>query len=123
MCTAVHTFFYAEEERARKGKTNDPGRRSRILRATLEVIRADGVPMGSVTYYFPSLEGLIVSALDTTRSELEPGYAAPLRNARTNADVVEALVAATIGETSPSLLDIRLYEEIRHCGARNQKLE
>lgn len=56
-------FFYAGEERARKGKPNDPGRRSRILQATLEVIRADGVhaasyprialragvPLGSVT--------------------------------------------------------------------------
>jgi DNA-binding transcriptional regulator YbjK len=76
-----------------------------------------------MTYYFPSLEGLIVSALDTTRSELEPRYAAPLRDARTSADVVDALVAATIGATSPSLVDIRLYEEIRHYGARNQNVE
>ena len=121
----------------RRGKPNDPGRRSRILQATLDVIRADGVhaasyrriashagvPLGSMTYYFPSLEGLIVSALDTTRGELEPRYAAPLRDARTSADVVDALVAATIGATSPSLVDIRLYEEIRHYGARNQKVE
>lgn len=32
-------------------------------------------------------------------------------------------MAATIGATSPSFLDIRLYEEIRHYGARNQKVE
>lgn len=121
----------------RRGKPNDPARRSRILQATLDVIRADGmhaasyrriashagVPLGSMTYYFPSLEGLIVSALDTTRGELEPRYAAPLRDARTSADVVDALVAATIGATSPSLVDIRLYEDIRHYGARNQKVE
>lgn len=121
----------------RRGKPNDPGRRSRILQATLEVVRADGiqaasyrriashagVPLGSMTYYFPSLEGLIVSALDTTRGELEPRYAAPLRDARTKQDVVEALVAATIGATSPSLADIRLYEDIRHYGARNQDVE
>jgi DNA-binding transcriptional regulator YbjK len=121
----------------RKGKPNDPGRPSRILQATLEVIRADGVraasyrriashagvPLGSVTYYFPTLEGLIVSALDTTRSELEPRYATPLREARTSADVVDVLVDATIGATSPSLADIRLYEEIRHYGARNQEVE
>jgi DNA-binding transcriptional regulator YbjK len=110
----------------RKGKPNDPGRPSRILQATLEVIRADGVraasyrriashagvPLGSVTYYFPTLEGLIVSALDTTRSELEPRYATPLREARTSADVVDVLVDATIGATSPSLADIRLYQEV-----------
>ena len=76
----------------RRGKPNDPGRRSRILEATLDVIRADGVsaasyrriashagvPLGSVTYYFPTLEGLIVSAFDSTRGHLEPRYAAPL---------------------------------------------
>src|SRR5665213_490681 len=120
----------------RKGKPNDPERRARILEATLEVIRNHGiressyrriashagVPLGSVTYYFPTLEGLILSALDTTRGELEPRYAAPLREARTSADVVDALVAATIGATSPSLIDIRLYEEIRHYGARNPKV-
>jgi DNA-binding transcriptional regulator YbjK len=120
----------------RRGKPNDPGRRSRILEATLDVIKADGisavsyrgvaahaeVPLGSMTYYFPTLEGLILSALDSTRSELEPRYAAPLRDARTPADVVDALVNATIGSTSPSLTDIRLYEEIRHYGARNPKV-
>lgn len=120
----------------RRGKPNDPGRRSRILQATLDVITAGGigaasyrgiaahagVPLGSMTYYFPSLEGLIVSALETTRSDLEPRYAAPLRAARTRADVVEVLVEATIGATSPSLDDIRLYEEIRHYGARNPKV-
>jgi DNA-binding transcriptional regulator YbjK len=106
------------------------------LQATLEVIRVGGidaasyrgvaahagVPLGSMTYYFPTLEGLIVSALDTTRSDLEPRYAAPLREARTLADVVDALVEATIGATSPTLDDIRLYEEIRHYGARNPKI-
>jgi DNA-binding transcriptional regulator YbjK len=121
----------------RRGIPNDPGRRSRILQATLEVIRADGVnaasyrriashagvPLGSVTYYFPTLEGLIVSAIDSTRDHLEPRYAAPLRDARTSADVVDVLVDATIGATSPSLIDIRLYEEIRHYGARNPEVD
>lgn len=121
----------------RKGKPNDPGRKSRILQATLEVIRDEGVratsyrriaaqaevPLGSVTYYFPTLEGLIVSAIDSTRDHLEPRYAAPLRAAHTNADVVDVLVDATIGATSPSLVDIRLYEEIRHYGSRNPKVD
>ena len=120
----------------RRGKPNDPGRRARILQATLDVIRADGidaasyrgiaahagVPLGSMTYYFPTLEGLIVSALDTTRSDLEPRYADPLRQARTRADVVDVLVDAAIGATSPTIEDIRLYEEIRHYGARNPKI-
>ncbi len=120
----------------RRGKPNDPGRRARILQATLEVIKADGVagvsyrgvaahagvPLGSMTYYFPTLEGLIADAFDSTRSHLEPRYAAPLREARTRADVVDVLVEATIGATSPTLDDIRLYEEVRHYGARNPKV-
>lgn len=120
----------------RRGKPNDPERRARILQATLEVITAAGVagvsyrgvathagvPLGSMTYYFPSLEGLIVDAFDTTRSHLEPRYAAPLRDARTPPEVVDALVEATIGSTSPTLDDIRLYAEIRHYGARNPKV-
>jgi DNA-binding transcriptional regulator YbjK len=106
------------------------------LAATLDMIKTDGinavsyrgvaahaeVPLGSMTYYFPTLEGLILSALDSTRSELEPRYAAPLRDARSPADIVDALVDATIGSTSPSLTDIRLYEEIRHYGARDPKV-
>jgi DNA-binding transcriptional regulator YbjK len=120
----------------RRGKPNDPTRRSRILGATLDVIKADGisavsyrgvaaraeVPLGSMTYYFPTLEGLILTALDSTRSELEPRYATPLRDARSTADVVDALVDATIGATSPTLSDIRLYEEIRHYGTRDPKV-
>ncbi|MGO4487319.1 TetR/AcrR family transcriptional regulator [Microbacterium sp. 2RAF4] len=120
----------------RRGKPNDPGRRDRILAATLDAIRADGVaavsyrgvaaragvPLGSMTYYFPSLEGLIVDAFDSTRGHLEPRWAEPLRKARTHADVVDVLVDATLGATAPSLDDIRLYLEIRHFGARNSRV-
>lgn len=120
----------------RRGKPNDPGRRARILQATLEVIRAEGVagvsyrgvaaqagvPLGSMTYYFPTLEGLVVDAFDSTRSQLGARYAEPLSEARTLADVVDALVEATVGSTSPVLEDIRLYQEVRHYGARNPRI-
>ncbi|BCW48091.1 TetR family transcriptional regulator [Arthrobacter sp. StoSoilB13] len=120
----------------RLGKPNDPGRRSRILQATLDVITEHGVagasyrgiaahagvPLGSMTYYFPTLEGLILAALDSTRSDLGPRYGEPLRDARTLADIVDVLVEATIGATSPTLDEIRLYAEIRHYGARNPKV-
>ncbi|PXA67124.1 TetR/AcrR family transcriptional regulator [Cryobacterium arcticum] len=120
----------------RKGKPNDPERRSRILRAALEVIASDGVhaasyrriaaqadvPLGSTTYYFADLETLIVSAFETLRYGLEPRYAAPLRGARTDADVVDALVAATCGSTAPRPADIRLYEEMHLYGARSPRV-
>ena len=120
----------------RKGKPNDPERRTRILRAALEVIASEGVnaasyrriaaqaavPLGSTTYYFSDLETLIVSAFETLRDGLEPRYAAPLRDERTDADIVEALVAATCGPTAPTVDDIRLYEEMHRYAARSPQV-
>jgi DNA-binding transcriptional regulator YbjK len=120
----------------RKGKPNDPERRTRILRAALEVIASEGVhaasyrriaaqasvPLGSTTYYFSDLETLIVRAFETLRDGLEPRYAAPVREARTDADIVDALVAATCGPTAPTLEDIRLYEEMHRYGARSPRV-
>jgi len=120
----------------RKGRPNDPERRTRILRAALEVIANEGVhaasyrriaaqaavPLGSTTYYFADLETLIVSAFETLRAGLEPRYAAPLCDARTDTDVVDALVAATCGSTAPTLADIRLYEEMHLYGAHNPRV-
>jgi TetR/AcrR family transcriptional regulator, regulator of biofilm formation and stress response len=125
-----------EEECVRKGKPNDPERRTRILRAALEVIASEGVhaasyrrvaaqagvPLGSTTYYFSDLETLIVSAFGTLRDELEPRYAAPLSDARTDADVVNALVGATCGSTAPTLDDIRLYEEMHRYAAGSPRV-
>ena len=120
----------------RKGKPNDPERRIRILRAALEVIASEGVhaasyrriaaqagvPLGSTTYYFADLETLIVSAFETLRDGLGPRYAAPLRGAHTDTDIVDALVAATCGSTAPTLADIRLYEEMHLYGARSPRV-
>lgn len=119
----------------RKGKPNDPERRTRILRATLDVVRADGVhaasyrriaaqagvPLGSMTYYFPDLDGLVATAFETLGSELEPRYAAPLREASTIGDVADALVAATVGSTSPSAEDLQLYTQLYHYAARSTR--
>lgn len=119
----------------RKGIPNDPERRVRILSATLEVIGSEGVhavsyrrvaaqagvPLGSMTYYFPDLDGLIVAAFGTLQGELEPRYAAPLRTASTPDATVEALVSATVGATSPSIADIRLYNEFFHYAARSTR--
>jgi DNA-binding transcriptional regulator YbjK len=120
----------------RKGRPNDPHRRDRILRATLAVIGDEGVhatsyrrvaaraevPLGSMTYYFADLETLIVSAFETLGGGLEPRYAGPLRDARDDAEAVEALVAATCGATSPSRHDIRLYTEMYQYAARSGRV-
>jgi DNA-binding transcriptional regulator YbjK len=92
-----------------------------ILNATLEVIRSHrvhaaayrpiatqvGVPLGSMTYSFPDLDGLTVTEFETLRSELEPWFAAPLRDASMIEAVVEVLMSGTVGATSPSATDLR----------------
>lgn len=136
MRTIVRTWSDIEGESVRKGKPNDPERRTRILRAALAVIASEGVhaatyrriaaqagvPLGSTTYYFSDLETLIVSAFETLRDGLEPRYAAPMRDARTDADIADALVAATCGSTAPTLDDIRLYEEMHRYGSRSPRV-
>jgi TetR/AcrR family transcriptional regulator, regulator of biofilm formation and stress response len=137
MCVRWYILGLTSKEKCvRKGKPNDPERRTRILRAALEVIAMEGVhaasyrriaaqagvPLGSTTYYFSDLETLIVSAFKTLRDGLEPRYASPLRDARTDDDVVDALVAATCGSTAPTLDDIRIYEEMHRYGARSPQV-
>jgi DNA-binding transcriptional regulator YbjK len=131
----VRTATDKRSERVRKGKPNDPERRSRILSATLDVIRSEGVHaasyrriaaqaevgLGSMTYYFPDLDGLIVAAFETLREELEPRYAAPLREVSAMEDVVDVLVSATVGATSPSASDMRVYTELYHYAARSPR--
>jgi len=119
----------------RRGKPNDPERRVRILRAALDVIRSEGVHaasyrriaeqagvgLGSMTYYFPNLDGLIVSAFELLREDVEPQFGARLRTAATVDAAVDALVSATVGETSPSASDVRLYIELYHYAARSPR--
>ncbi|WP_432570165.1 TetR/AcrR family transcriptional regulator [Kineococcus sp. SYSU DK005] len=120
----------------RKGKPNDPQRRARILHATLAVIGEEGVhatshrrvaaraevPLGSMTYYFADLETLIVTAFETLRAGLQPLYATPLHEARTQNEAIEALVAATCGASSPSRHAIRLYTEMYHYAGRSPRV-
>jgi len=120
----------------RKGKPNDPERRAKILNAALDVIAAEGVhaasyrriaaqadvPLGSTTYYFSDLETLIVSAFETLRDGLEPRYAAPLREARTEAEIIDALVAATCGATAPTSNEFHLYEQMHSYGSRSVRV-
>jgi len=119
----------------RKGRPNDPERRTRIVSAALDVIREDGVqaasyrriaaragvPLGSMTYYFPEVDGLVATAFETLGNELEPRYAAPLREASTPDDVADALASATVGATSPSSTDLRLYTELYRYAARSAR--
>jgi TetR/AcrR family transcriptional regulator, regulator of biofilm formation and stress response len=120
-----------------KGRRNDPTRRQRIVDATLEVIAAHGVaatthrriaaeaavPLGSVTYYFDSLEDLIGAAflqLAAQSSDLFGARLAAAADRRGAIDAVVDIIAGTIwAEPRTLLLSYELYAfAARHPAVR-----
>ena len=109
------------------GRRNDPTRRQRIVDATLEVIASRGVagtthrriadeasvPLGSVTYYFDSLEALISAAFLQLAAQSSALFGARLEAASDRSAAVDAVVdiiAGTIwAEPRTLLLSYELY--------------
>ena len=120
----------------RKGKPNDPERRARILRATLEIIGSEGVhaasyrriaaqagvPLGSATYYFPTSRAHRQLRSRHCGMSLEPRYAAPLRASPGTAPKQLRRSFGHRRRDEPDLDDIRLYKEMRHYGARSSQV-
>jgi DNA-binding transcriptional regulator YbjK len=110
-----------------KGRRNDPTRRQRIIDATLEVIAIRGVagtthrriadeasvPLGSVTYYFDSLEALISAAFLQLAAQSSAQFSARLDAATDRSEAIGAVVdiiAGTIwAEPRTLLLSYELY--------------
>ena len=110
-----------------KGRQNDPTRRQRIVDATLEVIAAygiaatthrriageAGVPLGSVTYYFESLEALIGAAFLQLAAQSSALFSARLETADDRSAAIDAMIdiiAGTIwAKPRTLLLSYELY--------------
>lgn len=87
-------------------KRNDPERRQRIVEATLDVIAeygvtgtthrriaaAAGVPLGSVTYYFATLEVLLTTAFLQLANDSSEAFRATLAAAKTRDEAKEAVI-------------------------------
>ncbi|MEG3175657.1 TetR family transcriptional regulator [Sphingomonas sp. RB3P16] len=85
---------------------NDPGRRQRIVDATLDVIAHHGVadtthrriaaqacvPLGSVTYYFSSLEALITTAFVQLATTASAAFSTRLSEATDRSEAREAVI-------------------------------
>ena len=110
----------------RSGK-NDPGRRQRIVDATLDVIAEHGVAdtthrriaakagvrLGSVTYYFTSLEALITTAFVQLATDASATFRARLDEATDRSEAREAVIDIIAGsiwaEPRTLLLSYELY--------------
>ncbi len=111
MCTFVHMNGLVEDSgvsgtSARAGRQNDPGRKDRILAAALSVIvvrgvagtthrhvaEAAGVPVGSVTYYFRTLDDLIVQAFRLHVAQQRVAFEALFAHVTSRDELVAVLV-------------------------------
>ena len=96
---------------SRRQVPNDPDRRSRILEAALDVIAEVGVhktthrriaaraevPLGSLTYYFASLEDILEQAFESLSVEMSARYRRSLEEAAGPAEAEAAVVDLICG--------------------------
>lgn len=95
---------------------NDTGRRERIAEAALGVITAHGVhrtthrkiaeaaavPLGSVTYYFKTLEDVVCSAFEALMTTMSARYAAALDAAEDQSAACDAVTELLCGNSFAS---------------------
>ncbi len=115
----------------RKGRPNDPTRRDRIRRAALEVIADEGihatthrkiaeraeVPLGSLTYYFCSLDDLFVQAFTLLGEEGDERWGARLDAAPDTAAAKRVLVDFVCGPSAATPREMRLIREMYSYGS------
>lgn len=110
-----------------QSRRNDPDRRDRIITATLEVVAEHGVPntthrriaaaaevpLGSVTYYFESLETLLTEAFLQLAEDSSDAFRARMAAATDRDAACEALIDIIAGsvwaEPRTLLLSYELY--------------
>lgn len=108
-------------------RRNDPERRHRIIRAALAVIADHGVPnathrriaaaaevpLGSLTYYFASLDALLTAAFVQLATESSDAFAARMASAVDRESACEAIIDIIAGsvwaEPRTLLLSYELY--------------
>lgn len=107
-------------------RRHDPGRRDRIIDATLDCIAADGVagtshrkvaaladvPLGSMTYHFASMDTLLVEAFTrfaTTQSTAFAERLGAAADAGAALEVIVDLVHDTSGSQREHVLTFELY--------------
>ena len=110
-----------------QSRRNDPARRQRIIDATLAVIADIGtaatthrriaeaaqVPLGSVTYYFATLEDLLTAAFLQLAAESSAAFRARLESATDRAEactaVIDIIANQIWAEPRTLLLSYELY--------------
>ncbi len=112
MCTNVHILCKGLGVSSIENGRNEPDRRQRIVDATLAVIAEEGVagtthrriaasaavPLGSVTYYFDTLDTLIRTAFLQLAEQSSAAFGERLAQAK-DRDTAKAAVVSIIAES------------------------
>ena len=116
-----------------RSRRNDPARRQRIIDATLAVIAAHGtastthrriaaaaeVPLGSVTYYFRTLEDLLTAAFLQLATESSAAFRARLEIATDRATACTAVVDIIANQVWAAPRTLLLSYELYAFSARH----
>ncbi len=114
-------------------KRNDPGRRQRIIDATLDVVAVHGVtgtthrriaaaaavPLGSVTYYFATLDDLVTTAFVQLAEQSSCTFADRLAEATDRNSAKEAVIAIIAGSIWATPRTLLLSYELYAFAARH----
>lgn len=124
----------ADVSRSRRDVPNDPGRKERILDATLDVVAESGVhrtthrriaaaadvPLGSVTYYFSSLDDLLAQAFARLSEVMSALYRETLEKAtmaeQAEAAVVDLICGPAYATERDMTLIFEMYAYANHNG-------
>jgi DNA-binding transcriptional regulator YbjK len=112
---------------SRRPRRHDPERRNRLVAVTLDVIAERGVagtshraiataadvPLGSITYHFPTLDELLAAAFTLHVDTVAPRFDERMRAAQDQGDVLEYLVehltVDLLGSSRDFVLAVQLY--------------
>ena len=114
---------------------NDPGRRDRILEAALTVIADRGVagtshrriaaqaqvPLGSLTYYFESLDDLLHGAFDRLSHQMSLDYQQALSGAESTEQAEQAVVELICGPVYADERQLTLIFELYAYGNQHPR--
>jgi DNA-binding transcriptional regulator YbjK len=116
-------------------RRTEPQRRDRILDVTLEIIEERGlsgatyrtiaeaadVPLGSMTYHFPSREELVFTAFERFATDLFPPLDECMEDLEPDEDPRERLVQMTVADSRDGKRDLVLLAELYVLAIRDER--
>ena len=82
-----------------------------------------GMPLGSLTYHYASLEEIFVAAFELMAEQWTPGYFQSIIDARSQAEARHVLVDAICGTRRATQRELRLHRELYAYGTNSRRVQ